>query len=93
MSQTSEPVYVYSLNLEGGKKYVGLTKDPERRFSEHFSGRGAKFTQKHKPISVNHIQTCKSMQAAKRAEKKVYENMRDYHGMDKVRGAGHTKSY
>ena len=33
------------------------------------------------------------MSNAKKAETIVYKNMRDYHGKDKVRGAGHTKSY
>jgi predicted GIY-YIG superfamily endonuclease len=92
-SSSTKPTYVYSLNLKGGKKYVGLSKNPERRIAQHFSGNGAKFTQKNKPISVNHVQKCKNMSNAKQAETIVYKKMRDYHGKDKVRGAGHTKSY
>ena len=86
-------VSVYSLNLEGGRKYVGMTTDVERRLSEHFSGRGSVATRQFAPVSVNHVQTCRSEHTAKRAEKIVYEKMRDYHGMDKVRGAGHTKRF
>ena len=80
-------VYVYSLNLKNGKKYVGLTKNPERRFNQHFSGNGSKWTKKHQPLSINHIQKCKNMKIAKKVEVIVYENMRDYHGSNKVRGA------
>ena len=84
---------VYSLNLKNGKKYVGMTSNPEKRIGQHFLGNGAKWTQKNKHVSVNHIQKCKSLSNAKKAETIVYKKMRDYHGINKVRGAGHTKIY
>ena len=49
------PAYVYTLNLKGGAKYVGYTENPKKRLSQHFSGNGAQWTQKHQPISVNSI--------------------------------------
>lgn len=88
---SNKPV-VYSLNLEGGKKYVGRTNNYGSRMQQHFSGNGSKWTQQHKPVSVNHAQVCRSNTTAKRAETIVYSNMRDYHGKANVRGAGHTKS-
>jgi predicted GIY-YIG superfamily endonuclease len=90
---SDKTTYVYSLNLKDGKKYVGMTSNPEKRIGQHFLGNGAKWTQKNKPVSVNHIQKCKSLSNAKKAETIVYKKMRDYHGINKVRGAGHTKSY
>ena len=33
---------VYSLNLKNGKKYVGMTSNPEKRIGQHFLGKGAK---------------------------------------------------
>ena len=75
-----------------GSQYVGMTENIEKRMNQHFSGNGAKWTQKNKPISINHIQQCRNKDNAKKAETIVYKKMRDYHGMDKVRGAGHTKS-
>lgn len=83
---------VYSLNLKGGKKYVGKTNNLKQRLSQHFNGRGAKWTQKNKPVSVNHIQKCTSNKNASKAETIVYGKMRDYHGKDKVRGAGNCNS-
>ena len=85
--------YVYSLNLKNGKKYVGMTQNIKKRLKQHFTGNGAKWTKKNKPISINHIQKCKSHSNAKKAETIVYKNMRSYHGLKLVRGAGHTKSY
>ena len=84
--------YVYSLNLSDGCKYVGRTTNPEELFAQHFQGSGAEWTKLHAPTSVNSMQQCKSEESAKAAERIVYEKMRDYHGEDKVRGAGHTKS-
>ena len=92
-SNSNKQAYVYSLNLKNGKKYVGMTQNLEKRMGQHFLGKGAKWTQKNKPISINHVQKCKSYESAKKAETIVYKKMRDYHGIKKVRGAGHTKSY
>ena len=92
-SKTKKQAYVYSLNLKNGKKYVGMTENLDKRLESHFNGKGAKWTQKYKPISINHIQKCKSKESAKKAETIVYYKMKDYHGGNKVRGAGYTKSY
>jgi predicted GIY-YIG superfamily endonuclease len=85
--------FVYSLNLANGNKYVGITSNPDKRLNDHFNGNGSKFTQKHQPIGVNSINQCKSLESAKNAERIIYYNMKNYHGIDKVRGAGNTKSY
>jgi len=87
------PAYVYTLNLKGGAKYVGYTENPKKRIAQHFSGNGAKWTQKHKPISVNSIQKVYSVAYAKKLETIIYYKMKEYHGASKVRGAGNTKSY
>ena len=43
---------VYVLQLEDEKYYVGLSKDVDRRFQEHQTGVGAKWTKKYPPIKV-----------------------------------------
>lgn len=90
--ETREVNYVYSLNLEGGRKYVGKTNDIDRRMNEHFSSNGAKWTKKYKPVSVNHIQVCKSSKNQAKAETIVYKKMSGCYGKNIVRGAGHTSS-
>lgn len=87
-----KPAFVYSLNLSDCKKYVGHTSNPAKRLAQHFSGKGSQWTQKNPPVSVININKCSSLQAAKNAEKIVYHRMANYHGIDKVRGAGHTNS-
>ena len=42
-STSSKQYYAYSLNLANGNKYVGITSNPEKRFSDHFNGNGAKW--------------------------------------------------
>jgi predicted GIY-YIG superfamily endonuclease len=85
--------YVYTLNLKNGAKYVGYTSNPSARIDEHFTGTGSKWTQKHKPVSVNSIQKVSSVAYAKKLETIIYYRMKNYHGSSKVRGAGYTRSY
>ena len=92
-NQNKMPAYVYTLNLKGGAKYVGYTENPSKRLSQHFSGNGAQWTQKHKPVSVIGIQKVSSVAYAKKLETHVYYKMKEYYGASKVRGAGNTKSY
>lgn len=83
---------VYSLNLKGGKKYVGSTNNFKKRMQQHFSGKGAEWTKKNAPVSINSAMICKDKMSVKKAETIIYKKMRDYHGKGKVRGAGNTKS-
>ena len=91
-SKVRDVHYVYSLNLENGRKYVGKTDNIKRRMDEHFGGTGAKWTKKYKPESVNHVQVCSSSDNQAKAQTIVYKKMSKYHGVDIVRGAGHTSS-
>lgn len=85
--------YVYTLNLKGGKKYVGYTSNLDKRMDQHFSGHGSAVTRECEPVSVHSVTKCRSKQKAKNAERIVYHNMKNYHGLDKVRGAGNTKRF
>lgn len=46
-------IYIYTLALKDGYYYVGKTIDPDRRFNEHFSDKGAVWTKLH--LSLIHI--------------------------------------
>lgn len=50
MSQS--PYYVYILSCGDGSLYTGITTDPERRLKEHQSGKGAKYTRSHLPVTL-----------------------------------------
>ena len=46
---------IYVLKLENNKWYVVKTRCLKRRLKEHFSGRGAKWTQLHAPLECVEI--------------------------------------
>jgi predicted GIY-YIG superfamily endonuclease len=87
------PAWVYVLGLKDGNYYVGSTTNPDQRIMNHKTGRGATVTRESGVAKVHSINECRSLAAAKRAEKKVYDRMRDYHGSDRVRGAGNTARF
>lgn len=72
-------VYVYTLNLEKGKKYVGTTTNLNRRMNEHLSEKG---------VSIHSIQQVSTIAYAKKVESIIYTKMKNYHGTSKVRKAG-----
>ncbi len=92
-NESTKQHYVYTLNLKGGKKYVGMTSDPEKRLTDHFTGNGAQWTQKNQPTSLSSIIPCKNKESARKLETAIYYNVKERFGSDKVRGAGNTKSY
>ena len=44
--------YVYLLECRGGSLYTGITTDVERRFAEHVTGKGARYTRAHPPVRI-----------------------------------------
>jgi putative endonuclease len=53
MSEVAREWTVYLIEAKNGKIYSGITKDPERRFSEHaHSKKGAKFFRTSAPRSI-----------------------------------------
>ncbi len=44
--------FVYCLLCEGDNIYVGITSDLERRFEEHCSGKGARYTRAFSPLQM-----------------------------------------
>ncbi len=47
--------YVYILRCEDNSVYTGIATDYIRRFNEHISGIGAKYTKFHKPIKIEFV--------------------------------------
>lgn len=84
--------YMYVLKLQGGRRYVGTTSNPSQRLGQHFSGQGAQFTRKNRPVSVQKVQRCTSAHTAKRAEQIVTGRMAGVYGKAAVRGGGWTKT-
>lgn len=63
--------YVYMLRCADGSLYTGAATDVERRFAEHKSGRGAKYTRSHPPLAVVYREECADKGAALRRESAI----------------------
>ena len=73
--------YVYVLELEGGRYYVGWTECVMRRLDEHFTGEGSLWTKAHKPVAV-----LKVFKGTREDEKQTTIRMVHEKGFDYVRG-------
>lgn len=47
-----KPWILYALKLEGGFLYIGMSRNPVRRFGKHKNGKGARWTREHKPLEI-----------------------------------------
>ena len=75
-------VYIYILQLEQGKYYIGKTSNPVLRIDQHFQSGGAIWTKKYKPLNVLEIiPDCDDYD-----EDKYTRRYMDKYGIDNVRG-------
>lgn len=63
----SAKAFTYTATLPGGRRYVGMTQNPQQRLSAHLKGHGAKVTRDLKPMHVK-ITPHASVSRAKKAE-------------------------
>mmetsp|Transcript_2667 Transcript_2667/g.5273 ORF Transcript_2667/g.5273 Transcript_2667/m.5273 type:complete len:179 (+) Transcript_2667:128-664(+) len=75
-----------------GFSYAGYTAKPTQRMGAHLSGRGATAT-KQMTASQVHFTPHGTKNAARKSETNLYFTLKDKHGIDNVRGAGHTKKF
>lgn len=50
-----EKYYIYIIRCFGGELYTGIARDIKKRFNEHQSGKGAKYTKSHRPKNIEAI--------------------------------------
>lgn len=75
-------VFIYTLELEDGKYYVGKTDNPQFRLESHFSNNGSAWTSLYRPIKVLEI-----IPDCDRYDEDKYTRMyMDKYGIDNVRG-------
>ena len=75
-------VFIYVLQLEEGKYYIGKTNNPAFRLENHFNSNGSAWTKKYKPTKVLElIPDCD-----KYDEDKYTRKYMDKYGIDNVRG-------
>lgn len=79
-------LYIYVLQLENGKYYIGKTTNPDFRLENHFQGNGSSWTKKYKPIKVLEIiPNCDNYD-----EDKYTKKYMDKYGIDNVRGGSYS---
>lgn len=60
--------HVYVLECQNGRLYTGISTDPVRRFREHATGKGARFTRANPPLTMLGSSVCLSRSDALRRE-------------------------
>jgi len=75
-------VFIYAIQLEQGKYYIGKTNDPSFRIESHFTAYGSAWTRKYKPIRlVELVPNCDDYD-----EDKYTRKYMDRYGVENVRG-------
>ena len=87
----NETTYIYKLNLEQGKKYIGKTANIQQRMNQHFSGNGSKVTKKFAPKDGEIVDMCPGYFSDKLEQKYTNKNIKK-HGYNNVRGGKYTNS-
>lgn len=65
----NEGYWLYLLSCRDGRTYVGISKDPMKRYAEHAAGRGSTFTKINPPVALLGAQYVgESLVEARRAE-------------------------
>ncbi len=75
-------VYIYIIQLEKGKYYIGKTNNPQFRLESHFNSNGSEWTKIYKPVKViDIISNCDDYD-----EDKITRQYMDKYGINNVRG-------
>ncbi len=63
--------HLYLVECADGSLYAGIAIDVERRFREHLSGKGARYTRSHKPVRLVGSRAIGTRSAALRVERAI----------------------
>lgn len=67
--------YVYMLRCRGGVYYTGLAADVDKRYRQHLSGKGAKFTRSYPPEAIAAVWRCGDKSTAARVEYAIKKHL------------------
>jgi len=65
------PYYVYMILCEGNSFYTGYTRNLNSRLRLHTNGKGARYTNMHKPKELVYVEEFISRAEAMKREKKI----------------------
>ena len=75
-------VFIYSLQLQNNKFYIGKTDNPNFRLENHFNDSGSAWTKKHNPISIHQV----IPECTDHDEQRITQEYMKKYGIDNVRG-------
>ena len=80
-------LFIYILELENKKYYVGKTTNPNYRLEQHFNNSGSQWTKKYKPIKILELKpNCDDYD-----EDKYTRMYMDKYGINNVRGGSYVQ--
>mgnify|MGYP003690579169 FL=1 len=75
-------VFIYVIQLEKGKYYIGKTNNPKFRLESHFNSNGSEWTKIYKPLRILELKpNCNDYD-----EDKITRQYMDKYGINNVRG-------
>ena len=86
-------IQLYVLKLENDNWYIGSSRNVERRFKKHLSGKGSKWTSQHIPIEIVEVidtNTNHDVEACKKEDDLTLQYATKYCAQ-KVRGGGYSQ--
>lgn len=78
-------MFLYVLQLENDKYYVGKSTVPDERIIDHFSGNGSGWTRKYKPIRIITVKAC----TGPTDEDQLTKELMGKYGIENVRGGSY----
>ena len=87
----NKKTFIYKLDLEDDKIYIGKTGNVQKRMKQHFSGDGARVTKKFKPIKCKVLDSCPGFLANEIEQLYTNKYIVEY-GYNNVRGGKYTNS-
>jgi putative endonuclease len=63
--------FVYILKCRDNSFYTGITNDPQKRFKEHVSGKGGRYTRSHRPVKMVYLEKTSSRSKALKRESRI----------------------
>ena len=80
-------MFIYLIECENGKYYVGKTTDCEHRFRQHCNNKGSVWTRLHKPLRI--VEVFESNDGFD--EDKYTKKFMNKYGIENVRGGSYTR--
>lgn len=63
--------YVYILECEDGSYYTGTTWSPDKRWTQHLSSLGSRYTSEHKVKSLAYLEEHDDIEVARNRERQI----------------------